>query len=170
MNKNITFHVIKFVNIVSQMPRLAPKSYMGPCDHNDHSNITCCFTYIVDVYCSIFRLKSYFLALQIRLLTWLVHPTTYDPLNHVGVSRWPIHSNIWGPRGLPLGKISAISLSTPIQGVHLRKEAVVVEGPLILILFDLGLHVDLTSSKMIQHRNPRWWQHRTHLSFLAWTQ
>jgi hypothetical protein len=54
----MTFHVIKFVKIVSNMPRLAPKSYKGPCGHNGHSNINCSLIYIVDVNCSIFRLRS----------------------------------------------------------------------------------------------------------------
>ena len=35
------------------------------------------------------------------------------------------------------------SLSTPIQGVQLRKEAVVVRGPLILVILVTELHIDL---------------------------
>ena len=38
-------------------------------------------------------------------------------------------------------------LSTPIQGVLLRKEAAVVGGPLNLILPMLGLHIDLDQRK-----------------------
>jgi hypothetical protein len=47
-----------------------------------------------------------------------------------------------------------VGLFTPIQGVHLQKEAVVVGGSLILIMFILRLHVDLDQLK--NEATPLW--------------
>ena len=49
---------------------------------------------------------------------------------------------MWEPRGLPLRRKVLANLSTPIQGAHLRKEAVVLKSPLILVTPILGLHTD----------------------------
>ena len=51
------------------------------------------------------------------------------------------------PRGLLLGEVGANGLSIPVQDVHLQKEASVFEGPLILIMPVLGLHIELDQLK-----------------------
>jgi hypothetical protein len=50
---------------------------------------------------------------------------------------------MWGPRGLPLGKIgTGASLSAFVEGVHLQKEAVIIRAPLILVMSVPGIHID----------------------------
>jgi hypothetical protein len=70
-------------------------------------------------------------------------------------------------RGLPLERDrSQPALSTPIQGVHLRKKAKVIRGPIILVVthFEITYRIRPTQ-KMKQHHNLHCRQHQNRLSF-----
>lgn len=73
-----------------------------------------------------------------------MQPITYDPPNHNGgiLMSQMFQLTVWEPRGLPLGGID-VGRSTPFEDVHLWKDAIVVAGPLILVMPISRLHVDL---------------------------
>ena len=68
--------------------------------------------------------------------------------NHSGVSgiwvNWIFSTNHvgWEPRGLPLGEIGVAGLSAPVQGVYLRKEALVFGRGALIFVIPIYVHVN----------------------------
>jgi hypothetical protein len=54
-----------------------------------------------------------------------------------------LHSSMWDLQAALVGHGCRAGLSTADQGVHLWKEAIVFEGPLILLMPVLGSHIEL---------------------------
>ena len=94
-------------------------------------------------------LKSNFKATFLIRTPFLVRPTTYGPPNrNEGI--WMDYiflTNHVGALGGGVGRYVLIDLSMPVQGVHLWKETMNFESPLILVISILGLHMDVDQLK-----------------------